>query len=108
MDVYRPDFVRAIGHSDQLVDLQIALLHDPANLSVLASAHGDVEPAVGGQFAVDIDIERAVSVPLNCDGRAHLLQFLWGDSAVHFHAIHPRQIGLWILQQPLERVVVGD
>jgi len=85
--IYCSNFIGSICHSNHFVDLQIAFLHYPSNLSVFTCSHGHIQPDVSGKLSINIDIQRTISLTLDGDRRIHALQFLGSDSAVHFYTV---------------------
>lgn len=87
--IYCSNFIRSICNSDKLVDLQIAFLHYPSNLSVFTCTHRYIQPNVSSKLSIDICIQRTVCLTFDIYGSVHALQFLGSDPAVHFYSVDP-------------------
>jgi hypothetical protein len=87
--IYCSNFIRPICHSDKFVDLQIAFLHYPSNLSVFTCSHGYIQPNVSGKLSINIGIQRTKDLTFDIHGSVHALQFLGSDPAVHFYSVDP-------------------
>jgi len=86
--LYASQFVRAILCSDEFVDLQIAFLHNPANLSIFTGSHGDVQPTVGAQLAIDIHQQWTILFAFDHYRRVHDFQLAVCYLSVNFHPIN--------------------
>lgn len=88
--------------------MQIAFLHNSSDFSVFAGPHRNVEPEIGGELPVDVDVEGAVLFVFDCHGRVHFYKFVLSHSSVYLYTIDSREVGFRVFEQTFEGVVVGD
>src|SRR5690606_26308860 len=99
---------RAVGDTNQPVDLQAERAEDVAHLAVLAFAQADGQPGIGALLAVENRLHRAIEHAVHSDAVFQSFERLWIDLAMHAHTVAPQPTGGGQFEYPRQAAVIGE